>query len=203
MLSMRSARIAAAFAVAVMAAGCGSVGSGGGATSRSASASASVSASAAPASPPGAAGCSKAAWYPAPVTVTHQVNVPPVPVIAAVRVAQHPECGYDRIVLDIRGSIPSYSVQYVQRVVADASGQVIRMPGVRYLVITVRPAQAHSEGGVPTVASGVHDSAYPALASWALAGDLEGVVRVALGLAGTTVIRTGELNGRLFVDVKE
>jgi hypothetical protein len=137
------------------------------------------------------------------VTVTHQVSVPPVPVIAAVRVAQHPECGYDRVVLDIRGPIPGYTVQYVQRVVADASGQVITMPGARYLMITVRPAQAHNDAGTPTVTSGVRQPGYPALASWALAGDFEGVVRIALGVAGPTSIRTGELAGRIFVDVKE
>jgi hypothetical protein len=137
------------------------------------------------------------------VTVTHQVSVPPVPVVTAVRVAQHPECGYDRVVLDVRGPVPGYSVRYVQRVVADASGQVITMPGARYLVITLRPAQAHNEAGASTVTSGVHNPAYPALASWALAGDFEGVVRIALGLAGPTSIRTGEVAGRIYVDVKE
>jgi hypothetical protein len=150
-----------------------------------------------------AASCDSDPWHSANVTVTHNVSVPPVPVIAAVRVAQHPECGYDRIVLDVRGPIPGYSVAYVQRVIADASGQTITMPGTRYLMITVRPAQAHSGAGLPMVTSGVHNPGYPALASWALAGDFEGVVRIALGLSGPTSIRTGELPGRIFIDVKE
>lgn len=206
MVSSTRARIAAGFAVAFLAAGCGSGGSGGGAAGPSTAGSApsaSASASVQPVSPSAAASCDKGSWHSGQVTVTHQVSVPPVPVIAAVRVAQHPECGYDRVVLDIRGPIPGYTVQYVQRVVADASGQVITMPGARYLMVTVRPAQAHNDAGTPTVTSGVRQPGYPALASWALAGDFEGVVRIALGVAGPTSIRTGELAGRIFVDVKE
>jgi len=184
-------------------AGCSS---GGGQPSQSPSVPVSTSAPAATSAPAGstvAAGCGNAPWHSGSVTVTHHVNVPPVPVVTAVRVAQHPECGYDRIVLDVRGPVPGYSVRYVQRVIADASGQVITMPGARYLVITLRPAQAHNEAGSSTVTGGVHNPAYPALASWALAGDFEGVVRIALGLAGPTSIRTGEIAGRIYLDVKE
>jgi hypothetical protein len=192
-------RVGACSAVAVVIAGCGSSGRSAGPLAHSASVSAPAAAQSV--SPPGVAGCDNDPWRSATVTVTHNVRVPPVPVIAAVRVAKHPECGYDRIVLDVRGPIPGYSVAFVQRVIADASGQVITMPGTRCLMITVRPAQAHT--GVPTVTSGVHTPGYPALASWALAGDFEGVVRIALGLSGPTSIRTGELPGRIFIDVRE
>jgi hypothetical protein len=197
------ARVAVGFAVAVVIAGCGSSGQSAdpSASAPAPQASAPASASAQPGSLAGAAGCDNTPWHSGAITVTHKVSASPVPVIAAVRVAQHPECRYDRIVLDIRGAIPSYSVQYVSSVIADASGQVITMPGARHLVITLRPAQAHT--GVPTVATGVHALGYPALASWALAGDFEGVVKIALGLAAPTSIRTGELGGRIYVDVRE
>jgi hypothetical protein len=153
---------------------------------------------------PGAASsCGGQSWRSAPITVTHRLAVPPVPVIKAVRVAQHPECGYDRVVLDVGGPVPDYSLRYVAAVVGDASGREITIPGERYLLITLRPAQAHSEAGVPTVVTGVHNPAYPALASWVLTGDGEGVVRIALGLAAPTSIRTGELPGRIYIDVKE
>jgi hypothetical protein len=135
--------------------------------------------------------------------VTHRVAVPPVPVIKDVRVAQHPECGYDRVVLDVNGPVPGYSVRYVAAIVGDASGQTITIPGARYLLVTLRPAQAHSEAGAPTVPSAIQLPGYPALASWVLAGDFEGAVKIALGLAGQASIRTGELPGRIYVDIKE
>ena len=150
-----------------------------------------------------AAGCDTGAWQTAPVSVHHAVQVPPVPVVAAVRVAQHPECGYDRLVVDLSGPVPSYDVRYVSRVVADASGKTITMPGQRYLLITLKPAQGHTAAGVPTLARQVQLPGYPALQSWVLAGDVEGVVRIAVGLPGKVSIRTGELAGRIYIDVKE
>ncbi len=126
-----------------------------------------------------------------------------MPIITAVRVAQHPECGYDRVVLDIRGPIPGYSVRYVDHVIADASGKTITMPGSSFLLIVIQPSQAHTAAGVPTVTSGVRRPGYPALASWTLAGDFEGYVRIALGLSGHVSIRTGELAGRIYIDLKE
>jgi hypothetical protein len=135
--------------------------------------------------------------------VTHRVAVPPVPVIKDVRVAQHPECGYDRVVLDVNGQVPGYSVRYVAAIVGDASGRTITIPGARYLLITLRPAQAHSEAGAPTVPSAIQLPGYPALASWVVAGDFEGAVKIALGLAGQASVRTGELPGRIYVDIRE
>jgi hypothetical protein len=195
MLSIIRVRVAGSLAVAAALAGCGNAAGPVGGPAHSASAR--VPASAATAS------CDKDPWRSGGVVVTHDVSAPPLPMITAVRVAQHPECGYDRIVLDVRGRIPGYSVQYVQHVIADASGEVITMPGTRFLVITVRPAQAHSDTGVPTIAVGVQAPAYPALASWVLAGDFEGVVKIALGLSGPASVRTGELPGHIYVDVRE
>jgi hypothetical protein len=189
-------------AIAVLAAACTSSG-GVGPTSSSSALSASARTSTPAASSAVAAGCDTAPWQSAPISASHEVPVPPVPVVTAVRVAQHPQCGYDRVVLDIRGGVPSYTVTYVRQVIADASGHTITMPGARYLVITLRPAQAHSDAGVATVTAGVRQPGYPALASWALAGDVEGVVKIAMGLSGQMQIRTGELAGRIYIDVKE
>jgi len=150
-----------------------------------------------------AVGCDGGTWRAAPITVTHQIPVPPVPVIKDVRVAQHPECGYDRVVMDVGGAVPGYSVRYVTEVIADASGRTIALPGSRFLLITLRPAQAHRGTGEPTVTTGVRQVNYPALVSWAPAGDFEGVVKIALGLSGQASVRTGELPGRIYVDVRE
>jgi hypothetical protein len=40
------------------------------------------------------------------------------------------------------------------------------------------------------------------LKGYALTGDFEGVLTLALGLPGTTSIRVGELPGRWFIDVR-
>ena len=41
------------------------------------------------------------------------------------------------------------------------------------------------------------------LAGWALAGDFEGYVTVAVGLNAEAMVRVGELADRLYIDVKE
>ena len=157
-------------------------------------------ASSGPAATP--ASCDTGGWSSAPVTVTRQVAVPPVPVITAVRTAQHPECGYDRLVLDITGPVPGYTIRYVSQVTADPSGKPITVPGRRYLLLTLRQAQAHTGAGAATIARRAQVLSPAMLAGWALAGDFEGVVTVAIGLHTATSIRVGELPGRLYIDVK-
>jgi hypothetical protein len=128
--------------------------------------------------------------------------VPPVPVITAVRTAQHPECGYDRLVLDITGPVPGYTIKYVSQVTADPSGKSITVPGRRYLLLTLRQAQAHTGAGAATIPGRALVPSPVMLAGWALAGDFEGVVTVAIGLHAATSIRVGELPGRLYIDVR-
>jgi hypothetical protein len=148
------------------------------------------------------ASCDTGPWGSAPVTVSHTVPVPPVPVVTGIKAAAHAECGYDRLVLSLSGKVPSYTIRYVSRVIADPSGQVVSLPGSKYLVITLRPGQAHQESGAPTLPRAVSAPGFPRLVSYALAGDFEGVVTVAVGLSGTAGIRVGELPGRLYVDFK-
>jgi hypothetical protein len=139
-------------------------------------------------------------WPAGPVSVTHHPAVPPVPIVTGVRYAGHPESGYDRIVFDIRGGLPGYTVKYVSKVVADGSGRPIPVPGRRFLLIVFQPAQAHTDAGVATV-SGTHPIDLPMLKAYAVAGDYEGYVSIALGLDATTGFRVGELSNRIYVDV--
>jgi hypothetical protein len=149
-----------------------------------------------------AAGCDSGAWLSAPLSAARHVAVPPVPVVTAIRAAQHPECGYDRLVLDVTGPMPGYAIRYVSQVEADPSGQEIRLAGRRFLLITLQPAQAHTSAGVPTITGAVRVLGYRMLAGWAQAGDHEGVVTVAVGLNANTSIRVGELPGRLYIDFR-
>lgn len=149
-----------------------------------------------------AAGCDNDPWGVVPVSVSHNVPVPPVPVVTSIRAAAHADCGYDRLVLALSGKMPSYTIRYVSRVVADPSGKALSLPGSKFLLITLRPTQAHSDSGTATVPGGVVASGFPTLLGYTMAGDSEGVVTVAVGLSGATGIRVGELPGRLFVDFK-
>jgi hypothetical protein len=157
--------------------------------------------------PPGlsssaAADCDTGTWRAAPVSVTRHVAVPPMPVITAIRTAAHADCGYDRIVLDITGPAPGYRIKHVTRVTADPSGKTITLPGRSDLLITLRPAQAHTDSGSPAVTRRVVIPGHPMLKGYVLAGDSEGVLTLALGLRSMTSIRVGEFPGRLYIDLR-
>jgi hypothetical protein len=148
------------------------------------------------------AGCDHGQWRSAPLTVTRPVPTSSVSVVTAVRTAAHPECGYDRLALDLTGAMPSYTIRQVTQVTADPSGQPVRLPGHSYLLITLRPAQGHAEGGAPTIVRFPQSLGYPVLRGYALVGDFEGVLTLAIGLDRAPSIRVGELPGRWYIDVR-
>jgi hypothetical protein len=146
-------------------------------------------------------GCDDQPWQTAPVRITRHFAVPPVPVITAVRTGTHPECGYDRIVFNIGGQLPDYDIRYVRKGAAAAVGPVRAFPGRWYLLITIHPAQGHSGSGASTIARPSADTGYPVLRGYAVTGDFDGVLSVAVGLAKPAAFRVGRLAGRLYVDV--
>jgi hypothetical protein len=81
--------------------------------------------------------------------VNGSAPVPPVPELLDIRSAAHPSDGYDGVTFDFRATLPGYDVRYVDKVVADASGLPVAVPGRRYLQIVFRPAQAHDESDQP------------------------------------------------------
>jgi hypothetical protein len=194
--------VIAVLALALAAAACSTSTAGGSPSPASQTAAPSTAAQPSPSADAPSAGCDTRPWQTAPVAVTRDVAVPPVPVITAVRTAAHPECGYDRLVLDITGPVPGYSLSYSTQVTADPSGRTITMPGRRFLLITLRPAQAHGGSVSPAIPRTVQRPGYPGLMSWVLAGDFEGVVTLAAGLPGTASVRVAELPGRLYIDLK-
>jgi hypothetical protein len=195
-------RIVIALAVtAALAGGCAARIPPAAATTPSGGAPAAPALPAVPAVPAGSAvPANHPAWGTGPVTVTHNPPVPPVPVVVAVRYAAHTPEGYDRIVFDISGGLPGYSVRYVSEVRADPSDRPVTVPGRRHLLIVLNPAQAHRDGG-PTTVSGVHTINLPTLTSYAIVGDYEGHVSIALGLDDTVGYHVAELPGRIYLDV--
>jgi hypothetical protein len=178
-------------AVAALAAGCGG---------KAAESTATPSPAPAVAVVPVSATTTHPAWPTTPVTVVHHPAVPPVPVVTGVRYAAHRDERYDRFVFDIPGPVPGYTAKYVPKVVADGSGNPIPVPGRYFLLIVFNPAQAHTGGGAATI-SGTHTINLPMIKSYAVAGDFEGYVSVALGLNAKAGFHIGELDGRVYIDV--
>jgi peptidoglycan-N-acetylglucosamine deacetylase len=147
-------------------------------------------------------GCDSLSWKTTPLSVSHNPTVPPVPVVTGIRPGAHPECKYDRIVFDISGSTPGYEVRYVSSVTADPSNNPVSVPGngSKFLLITLHPAQGHSDAGASTVPKSAA-LGYPTLKGYAVAGDFEGHISIALGLSKIAQVRVGELPGRIYVDM--
>jgi hypothetical protein len=146
-----------------------------------------------------AATSTPSAWSTAPITVKHDPPVPPVPVVTGIRYAGHQD-GFDRLVLDIPGALPGYSAKYVREVRRDGSGELVKMPGEAFILIVLHPAQAHREDGTPTV-SGIHRTGLAGITAYAVVGDYEGYVSIALGVSGVRRYNIAELSNRVYIDV--
>jgi hypothetical protein len=132
----------------------------------------------------------------------HPVAVPPVPRVVGIRVGRH--TGFDRVVFDIDGPLPgAVAVRFVDRVVADGSGQPVAVAGKAFLQVRFEGAQAHDDQGRATLATRT-EANLPAVEEVVLAGDFEGYVTVALGLTAAAPFRVLELTGptRVVVDVR-
>lgn len=143
-------------------------------------------------------------WTTGPLTVTHDLTAPPIPQLVGIRSAAHPNPGYDRIVFDFTGSLPGYTVRYVDEVREEASDQPVAMPGRRYLLVVFTPAQAHTDTGQASVSPRSKHLNYPMMRGYALVGDFEAYVSVAIGLDDVVGYRVGELPGdpgRIYLDV--
>jgi hypothetical protein len=122
--------------------------------------------------------------------------------VTAVRYGAHET--YDRLVVDLKGGVPGYSVKWVDAFVEDASGKPIDVHGGAYLQLTLFPANAHDDEGVPTWSGG---PIYPAnltnLTDIVRTGDFEGRVGIGLVLAKQAGFQVQEKGGpsRLVIDV--
>lgn len=116
-----------------------------------------------------------------------------------IRPASHARDGYDRIVFDFSGGIPSWDLtrQESATFVRDASGQQVTLDGASGLKLIIRGADLSS--GVPTGAK----PAFISIREVAQIGNFERVLTYGIGISSSQCVRVLELSGpsRLVVDV--
>jgi Fe-S cluster biogenesis protein NfuA len=148
------------------------------------------------AAPANAAPANAKALSAAPRTATYVT-----PRLVAVRAAHH--TGFDRVVFQFTGAGPSSaSVKYVKTLIADGSGDPIRVPARAILQVVMPGADAHDSAGQSTLPGQVA-YAMPNVITTIRSGDYEAVVTYGIGLAAKTKVHTHWLNSprRLVVDI--
>lgn len=134
------------------------------------------------------------------VDVQHNTGDPAV--VQGVRYAAHDT--YDRVVIDLKGSMPGYNVKWVDKLLQDASGEDFDLPGGAYLQLILAPADAHDAKGRPTWKGG---PIFPAnlgnVTHVVKTGDFEGRVGVGLVLNHQAAFELREQSDpdRLVIDV--
>ncbi|MFJ2031491.1 hypothetical protein [Streptosporangium sp. NPDC087985] len=201
---MKRTRVALALAsvpLALSVAGC----AGTAAPADTASASASPSVTAAPTPPVSSPDASPRAGLKPPtstkeVEVRRAVGEPPT--VIGARFAEHE--GFDRVVIDLKGEMPGYSVRWVSQLVQDGSGDPIDAKGGAYLQVSMNPAVAHSESGSPTWVGGpIFQAQLGNVQNVVKTGDFEAVVGVGIVLDHRAAFRVTEQKNpsRLVIDV--
>ncbi len=132
-----------------------------------------------------------------------------VATISAVRGGRH-DC-YDRLVVDVAGTVAGYDVRYVSEVRAEGSGFVVPVRGGAVLDVVVRATSYDPLTGrptyVPTNARELTDvSGFRSLRQVAGGGSFEGQSTIAVGVRARLRFRVFVLDGpgrgsRLVIDV--
>jgi hypothetical protein len=114
--------------------------------------------------------------------------VPPVAELVSIGAGNHPndpgDRPYNRMSFSFTTAYPSYTFEYVDKLIADGSGQPIPLAGPGVLRIVFTPAQAHNQAGT---ASSIQ-SQPPArlgmarMVQYVRAGDFEGHLSYGIGI---------------------
>lgn len=135
---------------------------------------------------------------------------PAAPAAVLVRVRAADRGAYDRVVLDFDRPFGGYSVQYVDEVTEDPTGDPVPVAGGAALLVVVQGATLDNAfqvtDGVPRATYGGPRRVpvgLPAVQEVVDAGDFEAVLSLAVGTARTTGFRVLRLTGpdRLVIDV--
>ena len=134
-----------------------------------------------------------------PVTVERDLEAP-LPTLRDVAVGRHAE--YDRVVFQWDGPAPGYTVEYVDEVTRQGSGELVELEGDAALEVWFTPATAHDASGL-TFNDESQVPRFPALRQAEFTGDFEAVVSFGLGVSRQLGFRVLELTDptRVVVDV--
>jgi hypothetical protein len=140
-------------------------------------------------------------WSKKPRSVTRSPAT--APEVTGIRVGRHAH--FDRIVVDLDGAAPGYSVRYVKTLHRDPSDKTVNLLGPRSLRIVLSPANGHD------VNTGDSTLTTPRRVKWrfdavretAVIGDFEAVFSVGVGVADKNKFRVRTLHNptRIVVDV--
>jgi hypothetical protein len=128
--------------------------------------------------------------------------------VTNVRTGQH-YC-FDRLVIDLNGTVAGYNIRYVPQVVQDGSGNPIQLRGQAFLHVTVN-APAYDQNGNATYNPADRNElsnvgGYQTFRQVAWAGSFEGYTSLGLGVRARLPFRVFSLAGpdagsRLVIDV--
>ncbi len=138
---------------------------------------------------------------PAALATTNVATASTVPTLVGIRAAHHP--GYDRVVFDFAGGLPSTrSVRYVSQLLGDGSGLPVPIAGRAILKVTVAPANAHNGSGRSTAPARLA-FALPNVMTVVRSGDFEAVTSYGIGLAKRETFKVFTLANpsRLVIDI--
>lgn len=112
---------------------------------------------------------------------------------------------YDRVVFEFEGNaLPGYVIEYVDKPVRDCGrGEVVPVNGDGLLMVSLQPANAHTENGQPTVRNAQLNPDSKLLKDLKLICDFEAQVQWTIGLSSPNRYRVLELTNpaRLVVDI--
>jgi LPXTG-motif cell wall-anchored protein len=123
-----------------------------------------------------------------------------LPTLTGLRAGRH--ASFDRVVFQLDGPIPSYSVRYVPAVRLDGSGGPLQLPGGEFLEVVVR-APTHDDDGRPVLSPTRLRPDFPAVLEVNAPGSFEGQTTVGIGVASRVGFRVQELADptRIVVDL--
>jgi len=123
-----------------------------------------------------------------PGHVTHAPAVPPVPELVKISVGNHSgepgERPFNRMSFTFTTAFPSYRFEFASKLVGDPGGKVIPLEGQDVLEIVFTQAQAHTADGTRSsvISQPAPRIGYQRMASYARAGDFEGVLTYGIGI---------------------
>ena len=121
------------------------------------------------------------------------------PTVTAVRAAHHP--GYDRLVLQFSGALPTVRAAWKPAIINPQTGQRIAVAGHAFALIIMTPAQGHTDAGRITLPRMTF--ALPELKQLVVTEDFEAFVGIGIGVQRHTSLHVSRLThpSRIVIDV--